>query len=91
MGQLVDNLDENEGGWPPTGKLRLTGFVYEGLGPQQGTLDQRLAWIRRQLPDYSPQPYEQLAAVCRTAGREREARRVLIPTRTDLRKQARCH
>jgi hypothetical protein len=39
---------------------------------------QRLRWLRRDPAGYTPQPYEQLAAVYRRAGREEDARRVAI-------------
>jgi len=86
VGQLVDDLAHEGGRWPSAGKLDLTGFVYDGLGLRQGTVDDRLAWVRRQLPRFSLQPYEQLAAVYRAGGHEREARRVLIAARDDLRR-----
>src|SRR4029453_15925776 len=39
---------------------------------------QRLGWLARNPRGYSPQPYEQLAAVSRRAGRDQDARTVAI-------------
>jgi hypothetical protein len=39
---------------------------------------QRLGWLSRNPRGYSPQPYEQLAAVYRRAGRDQDARTVAI-------------
>ena len=46
----------------------------------------RLDWLRRQ-EGYHPDLYEQLAAVYRAAGREGDARRVLIARHVDWRKR----
>jgi hypothetical protein len=40
----------------------------------------------KEAPDFTPGPYEQLAAVYRQAGRDSEARKVAIKRRSDLRR-----
>ena len=65
--------------------LRLDGFVYDAIGDtsaKQGkkrdSVKERLEWLGRNEKGYSPQIYDQLAAVYRRAGHEDDARRVLI-------------
>jgi hypothetical protein len=83
----------------PEGRLRLTGFVYDGFGgDSHATVEQRLSWIRSQYrtkPEHSAalmvvpfatQPYRQLADVYRRAGQESEARAIEIALRRDLRR-----
>ena len=65
---------DDQASWPQ--KLRLQGFVYEAI--EGASVKQRLDWLRRNEQGYSPQIYEQLAAVYRAAGREEDARRILI-------------
>jgi len=76
----VGTFWDDEGSWPKEGNLRLDGFRYERLyeaSPFQA--DSRKKWLRRQSPDkFLPQPYEQLAAVLRKMGHERDARLVMI-------------
>jgi hypothetical protein len=56
--------------------LRLDGFVYDVI---EGTsAKERLAWLCRNESGYSPQIYDQLAAVYRRAGQDNDARGVLI-------------
>ena len=58
--------------------LRLSGFVYQSLGPGSDHCEARLDWLRYAADGYVPQGYDQLAAVFRRAGREEDARRVAI-------------
>lgn len=85
------------GYWPQAdaGMLRLDGFTYAGTsGQHPATLEQRLAWIGSQprsqpgtkRKGFSSQPYEQLARVYQQAGQDKEARKVAIARRRDLRK-----
>ena len=60
--------------WPYT--LRLDRFVYDAL--EGASTTERLEWLRRNQRDYSPQIYEQLAAVYRRTGHDEDARRILI-------------
>jgi hypothetical protein len=72
-GTLVDE----PASWPR--QAILEGFVYDALyerRPVSGR--QRLGWLARNPRGYSPQPYEQLAAVYRRAGRDQDARTVAI-------------
>jgi hypothetical protein len=86
VGQLTDDIES----WPDAGKLVLDGFVYELFGPHSPqSAAQRLRWIGLQRGDhYSPHPYEQLAKVFRSTGREVEAREVLIAKQEARRKQS---
>lgn len=85
-GAQVSFLHESEHSWP--GVVELDGFVYgsietfeagrrrETVGRREAVV-RRLDWIRRS-PDYSPQPYEQLASWYRKVGHDDDARRVLL-------------
>jgi hypothetical protein len=100
VGHLVDDWgkddrgkDRHGGFWPVDGHLRLDGFTYDRFGgDQQATVEQRLEWIRGQYPrsgktglGYVSQPYEQLAKVYRQEGKDRDARKVAVARRADLR------
>ncbi len=83
----VLSIDCSEGTrWTRRGELRLLGLKYDAIAPHDSTLSQRLAWVRCQLPNFAPQPYEQLASVYRSAGQEREATRVLMCGADDYRR-----
>jgi hypothetical protein len=77
---------DDEDSWPQRGQLLLDGLEYEGFAGDRTPMDaqRRLEWIRRQLPDFRPQPYDQLARVFRRMGREAEAVEVLIAKQEDL-------
>jgi hypothetical protein len=67
-------IQDSNDAWPA--RLDLTGFTYRSLGgvhPDEGDrmADRPVRWFRRWLEkeQYSPQPYVQLAAVLRDAGR----------------------
>ncbi len=85
VGQLTDNMES----WPEKGKLRIDGFVYGALAPDNTPkgAKERLGWLRLQ-PDepFKPQPYEQLAKALRCMGHEKDAHEVLIAKNQDLRK-----
>jgi hypothetical protein len=97
--QLSDDwADGRATGYWPQGRLRLTGFTYQGFAADRAaSLEQRLEWIRSQYaaPDskgrlanargFSAQPYKQLAEAYRRAGHDSEARAVEIARRRDLR------
>jgi hypothetical protein len=73
VGVLVDD----PGSWPR--EAYLDGFVYGALDEySQVTARQRLLWLTSDPRGYSPQPYEQLAAVYRRAGRDQDAQTVNI-------------
>jgi len=77
---------DDEDSWPQPGRLLLDGLEYEGFAgdPTQMDARRRLKWLRRQLPHFRPQPYDQLARVFRRMGREEEAVEVLIAKQKDL-------
>jgi len=79
-------IEDDEGSWPQRGRLRIDGLEYEGFAGDQTPTDarRRLEWLRRQLPDFRPQPYDQLARVFRRMGREADAVEVLIAKQEDL-------
>lgn len=57
----------------------MEGFVYENLAPRgHFPLARRLEWVAAATPEYSPEPYERLAAVLRDSGEDSDAREVLI-------------
>ncbi|MFC6020109.1 hypothetical protein ACFP2T_28435 [Plantactinospora solaniradicis] len=73
----VHVLCDTPGAWSVrTGRLLLTHFTYQQLR-KDAPVARRLDILRRATPTVEPQPYEQLAAAYRSAGRERDARRVL--------------
>ena len=73
VGVLVDE----PASWPH--QAILDGFVYDALYERDPvSARQRLGWLARNPRGYSPQPYEQLAAVYRRAGRDQDARTVAI-------------
>jgi hypothetical protein len=71
---------DDETSWPKAGGLFLDGFRYERLDEASPIgAKSRKSWLRRQPQDkFLPQPYEQLAAVLREMGHERDARLVII-------------
>jgi hypothetical protein len=81
----VGVLLDSEHTWPDT--LALTGLTYETLlAEPEVNVHGRLRWLERDPSDYPPQPYEQLAASYRAAGREEDARRVAIAKQRRRRK-----
>jgi hypothetical protein len=85
---LVDDMPDT---WPES--LWLRGFVYDALYETPAVdVATRLRWLDRDPRDiqphgYSPQPYQQLAAVYRNAGRDEDARRVAIASQRRRRKE----
>lgn len=75
VGKLVDRRDS----WPAAGQLDLTGFGYDELASQDDfPLRARIAWLHAATPEYTPGPYERLAAALRSGGEDAEAREVLL-------------
>ncbi|MFE9997168.1 membrane-associated oxidoreductase [Streptomyces avermitilis] len=70
------------GEWPLA--LRMEGVVYDSLLPQLPAAE-RLPLLARDPEGFTPQPYEQLAAVYRLHGRDAEARTVLLAKQRRLR------
>ncbi|MDB5851797.1 MAG: putative rane-associated oxidoreductase [Rhodoferax sp.] len=75
--------------WPATGRLALSGFVYEAFGGAELTpkgAAQRLDWIARQKEHGgASQVYEQLISVLRRLGHERDAQVIAIAKQRALR------
>jgi hypothetical protein len=71
-------LVDDPASWPR--QARLDGFVYDALYHEDRRVSarQRLGWLASDPRGYSPQPYEQLAAVYRRSGRDQDARMVAI-------------
>jgi hypothetical protein len=69
---------------PPPGRgelgyrARLTGLTYDSLGPVADGCRARLEWVARATDGYVPQAYDQLATVLRRAGRDDDAKKVMI-------------
>ena len=70
----TSSYHDNRTSWPE--KLRLEGFVYDTI--KGASTKERLDWLLLNESGYSPQIYEQLAAVYRRSGHDDDARRVLI-------------
>jgi hypothetical protein len=70
----TSSYHDNPALWPQ--KLRLDRFVYDAI--EGASAKERLEWLRRNETGYSPQIYDQLAAVYRADGHDEDARRVLI-------------
>ncbi|MFJ9341032.1 oxidoreductase [Streptomyces sp. NPDC101733] len=78
-GAKVVKLMDRVASWPGPGRLSMDGFSYEALVPVGPfPLALRLAWVAAATPEYSPEPYERLAAVLRAGGEDAEAREVLV-------------
>ncbi|WP_419998082.1 Yip1 family protein [Streptomyces boninensis] len=75
-GAKVGGLTDTYASWPPPGRLQLEGFTYEYLIPaDRFPIAERLEWVDA-TDEYSPQPYEQLAATLHRSGDHRAARQV---------------
>ena len=76
VGRLVDDARS----WPAPGKLDLDGFTYDSLAWDAPVgWRERRRWLELQRQkDFRPQPYEQLVAVLRRMGHERDARQIAI-------------
>lgn len=75
----VGNLVTEGAAWPGVGLVDLSGFGYESLRPVGPfPLAARLEWLSNATPEYSPEPYEQLATSLRADGMDEDAREVLL-------------
>jgi hypothetical protein len=73
----IGALRDSAATWPPL--LRLDGLSYDHLIPFDDVdARRRCAWLTRDVDEYRPQPYEQLAAYYRRLGHDHDARRVLL-------------
>ena len=74
--------DDPKGLTSQGGTLHLDGFMYERIAPDSPhDVSIRLHWLESQPPGYTPQPFDQLAAVFRSNGQDHEATQVLIAKR----------
>ena len=65
--------------WHTAGRVDLEDFNYQSLiAEPEVDVKTRLDWLHRVLPEYDPDPYERLAAVYASAGREERSRLVLL-------------
>lgn len=78
-GAQVVKLVDASTSWPGPGRLSMEGFGYEILAPRgHFPSARRLEWVEASTHDYSPEPYERLAAVLRASGEDADAREVLL-------------
>ena len=81
----VGLIYDDEMSWPDPGHLQIDGLEYTGfegdLVPL--TAKARLLWVRQMLPEFRPQPYEQLAKVFAHLGMDNEATDILIAKEND--------
>lgn len=82
---LICPRPDRPGRCPEPGRIQLDTFTYPSL--RRVTWKQWLHLIRFHTDDYRPQPYQQLAAVERTAGHDHNARHILIAQQEDLRRR----
>lgn len=80
----VTTLDDDPASWPA--RLMLRDFSYQTLGGPAADVRQRRRWLTRDVEDFVPQPYEQLAAVYRRAGRDEAARTIAMAKQRRRRK-----
>jgi hypothetical protein len=79
-GATVEKLLDRVGSWPRDQRLWMAGFTYRQAIPKEGHFNvrERLAWLTAATPEYSPEPYEQLATMYRNIGEDTNARAVLL-------------
>ena len=81
----VGLIYDDEMSWPEPGNLQIDGLEYDGFEGELVplTAQARLNWIRRMLPEFRPQPYEQLAKVFSHLGMDNDATDILIAKEND--------
>jgi hypothetical protein len=81
----ISLIYDDEMSWPEAGQLRIDGLEYEGFESELVplTAKARLAWLRRMLPEFRPQPYEQLAKIFQQLGLDNDATDILIAKEND--------
>ena len=75
-------IRDSPANWPAS--LRVDGTVYDILRPALPA-EERLPWLMRDPEGFTPQPYEQLATVYQSHGRDADARTVLVAKQRSLR------
>ncbi|KAB2344921.1 hypothetical protein [Actinomadura rudentiformis] len=78
----LDTSKVTRSGRAPGALVAIDGLTYTGL-PEPVELSRWLELLRAHTPGYAAQPYQQLAAVHRTAGHDSEAREILRAQRRD--------
>ena len=72
-------VSDSEQLWNTAGHVDLEDFSYQALTAERDAgVHTRLEWLHRVLPAYDPDPYERLAAMYSSAGREERSRYVLL-------------
>jgi hypothetical protein len=71
----VTAMADDDTCWPKSGQLRLDGFTYTSLEPND--VNSRLQWLGLDASG-ATQPYRQLAKILQDSGNAKSARRVLI-------------
>ena len=81
VGVLCDDTNS----WPTQGNLILNNFTYDGFeSGAPTTVEDRKRWLRLMRQDrFFSQPYQQLAGIYRSVGREEDAKEVLIAMNDD--------
>lgn len=81
--------------WPSPGSVQLDGFTFDRLGAFNVAKTEEMtrkpaSWFRQwlALDSFSPQPYEQLAAVLRQAGHAEKANQILYEARERIRRES---
>jgi hypothetical protein len=76
----VKTLENRANSWPPQDNLLLHGFVFDELSTEAAwDAETQINWIHLQSRDrFFSQPYEQMASVFRSMGRQEEAVKVMI-------------
>lgn len=73
------SVSDSEQLWNTAGRVDLEDFVYQTLTAEtEADVRTRLDWLRTVLPEYDPDPYERLAGMYSSAGREERSRLVLL-------------
>ncbi|MEU6258660.1 oxidoreductase [Streptomyces sp. NPDC047043] len=85
----VGILRDSPTSWPrDLAMLAMSGFRYGYLSPlRHFPLTERLAWVESATPEYSPEPYDALAATLRASGDDHAADMVLLGKRRRRRQQ----
>jgi hypothetical protein len=75
-GATVNVLVDDPASWPAT--VRLRAFAYDDLANDRVSVRERLRWLTLQPGGYTPDIYDQLAAVYRRAGNNEAASKVAV-------------
>jgi hypothetical protein len=78
-GVSASSVLDSEQLWAAEGPVDVEDFRYESLtASPEVDVDTRLRWLRKALPSYDPDPYDQLAASYRDSGHDDRADVVLL-------------